>query len=257
MPVGCSNVTFTVSGSIFPSIQTDGTQGSTSFTFYGNNPSPAGTCGGVTPVPSTFSGTIQNNGNDYAPGTTWVNAGSGSGTTTMTKSPSDVPISENTRAVGFSSGIYATLGQFRQDLNASSGSADIFQGRQVFEATGFGTSYDTCWYVGSPTPKVTAVTGAAWNVGYYQVVPPSTLTLNEWIDDYVGFLTGSVTDYQSHWRGGGSPLCGYRTPQVMYIAVAGTSGSSQTYSTDTIGEDVYSDHVTSTRAGVSQNTNWP
>lgn len=257
-PPGCSSVTFTVSGSITPSVQTDGTQGSTAFTFNASSPSPSGTCGGETPVPFTFSGTIQNNGNDYAPNTTWMNSiGGGGGTTTMTKSPSDIPTSETTRAVGFGTGYYTTVGQFRQDLNAASGSGDIFQGRQVFEATGFGTNYDSCWYSGSPTGKITTVSGGAWNVGYYAVNPPYILTLNEWVDDYIGWLTGSVTDYQAHWSGGGSPLCGFRLPQAMYIAITGTSGSSQNYVNDTLGQDIYSDHVTSIRAGVNQSANWP
>jgi hypothetical protein len=175
----------------------------------------------------------------------------------MTKSPSDIPASESTRGVGFGTGYFATIGQFRQTLNAYSGSSDIFQGRQVFEAVGFGTNYDTCWYSGSPTAKVTSISGGAWNVGYYPVNSPYILSLNEWVDDYVGFLTISVTDYQSHWSGGGTPLCGWRVPQAMYIKTVGTSGASQNYTNDSLGEDIYFDHVTAVRNGVSQSTYWP
>jgi len=43
----------------------------------------------------------------------------------------------------------------------------------------------------------------------------------------------------------------------MYVSITGTSGSSQNYANDTIGEDIYSDHVTSMRDGLTQSANWP
>lgn len=256
-PPGCPNVTFTVSGSISPSVQTDGTQGTTGFTFTGSNPSPSTPCGGVTPSPATFTGTIQNDGNDIAPGTSWTTVAGGSGTTTMTKSPSDMPASETTTAVGFGTGLYATVGQFRPTLNATSVSTDIFKGRQVSEYTGVSGTYDSCWFMGSLVPKSTSVTGSEWNVGYYAVSPPAITSLNTWVDDYVGLPSNSVTYYQGQWAGGGAPLCGARVAQSMYIATGGTSGSIQNYANDLIGIDIYSDHVTVYRAGVSQSANWP
>jgi hypothetical protein len=56
---------------------------------------------------------------------------------------------------------------------------------------------------------------------------------------------------------GNSPLCGFRIPQAMYIATNGTSGNSQNYANDTVGDDIYKDHVTVYRAGVSQSTKFP
>lgn len=252
MPAGCTAVTFTVSGSIAPSIQLDGSQGYTTFTWQtSNNPNPAGACGGVTPVSSTFSGTIQNDGNDLGPNTSWRNVTGESGTTTVTKSPSDLPISETTNAVGFSTGVNATLGQFRQILNAASGSTDIFKGRQVRETTGFGTKYDNCWFTGSLYPKWDKVQGSLWNVGYYGIYPPFVTSLNEWADDYIGWPTTIVDYYRKH-RTGTPNICGARIPQAMYIGTSGTSGSSRNYSNGSVGEDIYTDHVTAIRNGVSQ-----
>jgi hypothetical protein len=247
---GCPNITFTVSGSISPSLQIDGVQGTTGFTWNASNPTPPSSCGGYTPTPFSYSGTIQNDGNDLGPNTTWTNS-SGSGSTTVTKSPSDIPTSETTNAVGFGAGLGATVGQFRQILVAASGSTDIFQGRQVSEYTGFGTNYDNCFFTGSMVPQWTSVLGSEWNVGYYSIAPPYITSLNEWADDYIGWNTAHVRYYRSH-HGGGPPLCGARIPQAMYIATGGTSGSSQNYANDTVGSDIYSDHVDVIRAGVTQ-----
>ncbi len=197
-------------------------------------------------MPFTYSGTIQNDGNDFGPNTSWSNS-DGNGSTTMTKSPSDIPTSETTMPVGFSSG---TQGQFRQILNAASGSTDIFQGRQVSEYTGSGTNYDNCYYTGSQIPRL-VILGSEWNVGYYPVNPPYITSLNTWVDDYAGWNSVQVRVYRSHY-GPNSPVCGARASQVMYISTQGTSGSSQYYSGGLIGEDIYTDHVTAYRDGVSQ-----
>ncbi len=66
------------------------------------------------------------------PNSSWENVSGEGGSTNLTKQPHDQPSSETTMAVGFGgSGVYVTIGQFRQILNASSGSYDIFNGRQV------------------------------------------------------------------------------------------------------------------------------
>jgi hypothetical protein len=253
----CPSVTFSVSGTISASAQRDGTQGFTDFTWKATSPSPSGECGGWTPIPFTYSGTIQNNGNDLAPNTAWTDA-DGQGSTTVSKIPSDIPVSEQTIAVGFSSGLHATLGQFRQILAAASGSTDIFRGRQILEYTGYGTSYDTCWFQGSTYQRWNSVTGSAWNVGYYALDPPYIASLNEWADDYVGWNANAVTYYQSYYDGSGkSPFCGARVPQLMYIRTGGTSGQAQYYSSDTIGEDIYLTQVRAYRAGMSQATAFP
>ncbi len=153
--------------------------------------------------------------------------------------------------MGFGPGLAATVGQFRQILNAASGSTTIFQGRQVSEYTGFGTNYDNCWFTGSLVPKWNSVLGSEWNVGYYAIGLPYIASLNEWVDDYIGWNTSQVNYYRTH-HGGGPLLCGARIPQAMYIATGGTSGSSQNYANDTVGSDIYPDHVDVLRAGVIQ-----
>lgn len=251
---GCPAVTYTVTGSISPSTQVDYTQGSTGMSWTASNPNPSGSCGGYTPVSwMQYTGTIQNDGNDLATGT-WSREG-GSGSFTLTKSPRDIPTSESTRAVGFSSGLLATVGQFRQTLNATSGQTDIFKGRQVSEATGSGTNYDNCWFPGSTVPKWTGVQGSSWNVGYYGVNPPYIYTDNEWVDDYIGWNTSQVNYYRVHLRPESFP-CGARVPQNMYIAISGTSGSKSLYRTLTVGSDIYLDHVVTYRGEVSQSTNY-
>ena len=125
--------------------------------------------------------------------------------------------------------------------------AGIFQGRQVSESTGFGTKYDNCFFTGSQVPKFDKVVGSQWNVGYYGINPPFITSVNEWADDYIGWNTSQVDYYRSH-----SSNCGARIPQSMYITTQGLSGISQNYSNGSVGEDIYPDHVTAIRNGVSQ-----
>lgn len=250
----CPIITFDASGGITPSIQLDYVQGYTDFTWYGTNPRPAETCGGWTPIPFTYSGTIQNNGNDWSGNILWVNEDGSQGTARMDKLPHDIPSSETTMAVGFSSGDWATVGQFRQILNDSYGRDDIFKGRQVTEYTGWtGPRYDNCWFEGSQVQKWTDVEGAAWNVGYYAIYPPYITSLNTWADDYIGLNAAQVKYYRDHRPG--PFVCGVRVPQQMFINVYGTSGNLDDYSLGYVGQDIYTDHVTVIRNGVSQSTN--
>jgi hypothetical protein len=228
----------------------DGHQGYTKFSLYSSNPSPGSTCAGWAPVAFSYSGTIQNDGNDLAPNTVWGNAGGGGGTTTVTKSPSDIPVSETTVPVGFGPGVYATVAQFRPILNAASGSSDIFQGRQVSEYTGSGTNYDNCYFAGSAIPKF-LIAGSECNVGYYAVNPPYVISANTWVDDYIGWTTVGVNYYRNHLTPGSFP-CGARATQAMYIGTSGTSGGSQNYAVDVLGADIYTDHVNDIRAGITQ-----
>jgi hypothetical protein len=239
-----------------PSFQEDLYEGYTTFTWTGTDPVPSATCGGITPVSSTYTGTIQNKGDDYAPTSSWKNVTGESGSTSITKQPHDQPASETTTAVGFSSGTLAIVGQFRQTQNASSCSTDIFKGRQVSETTGLGSPhYDNCYFTGSLVPQWNTVDGSLWNVGYYEVEPPFIYSLNEWVDDYIGYNTSQVSYYRSH-HSPASPVCGARIPQVMSIAYYGNSGdATDPYSYDTVGEDIYTSSVTAYRAGVSQTTN--
>ena len=72
-------------------------------------------------------------------------------------------------------------------------------------------------------------------------------------DDYIGWNTQQVAYSRSHH--GGSPVCGARIPQAMFILTNGTSQNEQNYLQDFVGEDIYTDHVTAYRNGVSQTTN--
>jgi hypothetical protein len=158
-------------------------------------------------------------------------------------------------AVGFGPGDYGTVEQFRQILNASSGSTDIFQGRQVSEYTGFGTPhYDNCWFSGSIVPQYSSVTGSEWNVGYYAISPPFITSVNEWADDYIGWQLPQVQYYRAH-RNGTPNICGVRIPQVMNISTSGTSWNSQTYLNDSVGSDIYTNYVSVLRNGVTQTAN--
>lgn len=218
-------------------------QGYTSFTWNASNPNPTSSCGIPAYSNMTYSGTIQNNGNDRGTGT-WQRPGA-SGSFTTNKNPRDIPNSEITNAVGFSGGYLATVGQFRQTLTSSSGSGDIFKGRQVSEATGFGTNYDNCWFPGSSVPKWDKVQGSVWNVGYYMTLD------NTWVDDYIGWNTAQVDYYRQRLTPSSFP-CGAQIPQSMYIAISGTSGSRSNYKNHSVGGQIYLDRVTVNRDGVSQ-----
>jgi len=247
---GCSTVTWTVSGSITVPFQNDSVQGTTSFTWNASNPNPSGTCGGFTPFTSaTLAGTIQNNGDDKGTGT--FTSPGGSFATTATKSPTDAVMSETTNFVGFGTVTgYLTVGQFRQVLNSSTGSTNIFNGRQVSETTGTGTAFDHCWFPGSSVPKFVTVQGSTWNVGYY-----STLD-NYWVDDYIGWNTVQVDYYRNHLTPSSFP-CDAQIPQIMKIATNGTSGSTTQYTSDTITAIIDATTVTVSRAGVAALTSYP
>ena len=218
-----------------------------------SNPVPSGPCGNVRYVSSTFSGTIQNNGDDLASNAAWQNVTGEHGSTTLTKTGSDVPISETTNAVGFSVGNSAYQGQFRQVLNTPSGFADLFKGRQVYETNGSGLQYDNCWFPGAIPPKWSGVTGSSWNVGYYATNPPWITSENEWGADYIGYSSASVQYYRTHLLPKSFP-CGAQVPQFMYIATAGTSGSREYYTSDQVGAQIRPDHIAVTGAGVTQTT---
>jgi hypothetical protein len=254
-PAICPPVVYTVTGSISPSSQVDYSQGRTGFNWTASSPSPSTECGTWTPIPwMIYYGNMQNNGNDLGIGRYLRPAEPNdpnaprTGPITVTKNPADIPTAETTQAVGFSTGALATVGQFRQTLVAGSGSADIFKGRQVSEATGDGTNYDNCWFPGSIVAKWTTVQGSNWNVGYYLFLD------NTWVDDYIGWNTAQVNYYRTHLQPSSFP-CEAKVPQVMKIAVNGTSGATAAYKSHWVGAQIYVDHVTVNRDGQSQTTN--
>lgn len=234
---GCQDVTYTVSGYISRGPIMDGYTGVTSFTWNATSPSPGGTCGTWTPATYiTNSGTINNNSCSKGTGTWRDNIGSGSFIMTKT---SDMPWGETTSAVGFSVGIYATIGQFRETLQHSLN----LNGRQVLEAA-YGSSTDTCYFPGSAVPPY-QLSGGVWNVGYWPLGP------SVWGDDYIGYPTPSVSYYRQAFR----IPCSTSIAQTMRIGV--TSGGSQDYKTHTIGITLPDyQRVTAIRDGVSQTTIW-
>jgi hypothetical protein len=228
-------------------------------TWTASNPTPSHSCGGYTPATTqTLTGTVQNNGNDRATETwseTLSDGGTRSGSFTLSKNPRDVPSSETADAVGFSSGLLATVGQFRQTLVASSGSSNIFEGRQVSEATGTGTNFDNCWFPGSTVPKWTSVQGSTWNVGYYPANPPYIANDNVWADDYIGWNSTQVNYYRTLLQPTSFP-CGAQVPQVMHIAINGTAGSRAVYANGSVGGQIHLNQVVVFRHGVSQSVTY-
>jgi hypothetical protein len=244
-------------GHDFAGSQVNGVQGYGNMQLSATNPTPTTSCVEFTPVPVDFDVTNQNDGNDLGTGT-YANQPGSSGPVTFTKVPADVPASEATVAVGFGTGLAATVGQFRQTLNAIAGDPNrsLFKGRQVSEATGFGSNFDNCWFPGSTVPKFSSVEGSVWNVGYYQVDPPFVTSLNVWADDYIGWNTTQVDYYRKRLKLSSFP-CSAQVPQSMYIATDGTSGSKTNYANDSVGASIISaTQVSTNRAGVSQTTTY-
>jgi hypothetical protein len=243
-------VTWTVSGSITVPYQTDGTQGLTTYSFSASNPSPSTACGGWTPdTTASYTEVIGNGGNNLGLGTLTIMGTVHSGAQ-LHKTPTDLVASETTNAVGFGAGLYATIGQFRQLLNSSTGSSTIFNGRQVNEKAGAGSATDSCWFSGSLVPIYNHVTGSSWNVGYYSSLD------NYWVDDYIGWNSSQVGYYQTHLPPGSS--CTAQFDQVMSIGYGGISFSP--YVTNTLQATInpvlnpVGTGVSITRAGVTQST---
>ena len=252
----CPDVTWVVTGNIgYVSPWGAATpQASTTNIWVASDPSPATECAGWVPETGVeINGTIQNNGNDAGSGTLY-NSDNGEFQYKITKSYLEALPTEITTAVGFGPGQYATVGRYRQTLVAPNGSDDIYQWRQVNETTGFGTNYDNCWFSGSAVARWSTVAGSTWNVGYYLVGPPFVTSVNEWVDDYIGWSQTSVTYYRTHLTPN-SFLCGAQVPQAMNIAVNGTSGTTSTYANDYIASKIYTNYVTVMRAGVTQQSN--
>lgn len=252
-PFSCPAIVYSVSGSLTPSFQIDHVPGSVSFSWNASNPAPAGTCAGYTPTPTmSYGGTVVNKGNDRAAGT-WSRPLPGGGTLTgsftLNKDPRDMPTNEVTTGVGWSVGYLETVAQFRQRLVASSGSTEIFKGRQVTETTGVGPNFDNCHVPGLSVPRF-AINNARWNVGYYGGLE------NWWVDDYIGWNTTQVNYYRQVLTPSSFP-CSAQLPQAMVIAINGDSGSTALYKTHPIMVQLTLTTVSSTRDGVTQAKVWP
>ncbi len=238
---GCVSQRYTVSGTISPSPGIFSSNGSTSISLTASNPQP-GTDPNCEVAPQvTLTGNIENGGCDLVgPSAATENSVFGSFSTSFSK-PADIPSGETTNFQGWSTGSYATVGQWRQVLTSNVN----LDGRQVTEQPGFGAYQDTCTFSGSAVPPA-SLSGGVWNVSFY--FP------NNWDDDYVGYTTHAVTYYRMNFR----PPCSTNVPQAMYVFTRGYNNSLSMYTNGSVGEGIpdYS-NVTSTRDGQTMQKAWP
>ena len=239
---GCAAHRYTVSGTISLFTGVGSLNGSTSLNLTASNPQPSTDAHCQVAPQVTLGGSIENDGCDLVgPSNAVETSVFGNFSTTFSK-PADVPSGEVTNFQGWSSGSYATVGQWRSALTTSLN----LTGRQVTEKPGAGVVSDSCYFAGSIVPQV-SLSGGVWNVGYYFT--------NDWDDDYVGFTTATVTYYRQNFR----PPCSTNIPQQMNIFTHGeNSPISVSYSTSSVGEGLPDyNNVTSTRRGQTMTKKWP
>jgi|GEM_PF-1666788 hypothetical protein len=253
---GCPAFTFQISSASSTFSPTGGTYpfipGTTYMTIHAN-PSPGGqSCGGYTAVSVTLTIQVRNDGCDIAAGSAQNDDGSFYYSYYSMAKPAELPTGESTTAVGWGSGTYQTVQQFRQILQ---GPWDHpFDGRQVTEVAGSDKS-DSCFYDGAAQRgyKQFGVTGGWWIVGRY-ATPPSYPYSNYWIDDYVGMLTDLVTFY----RDNGKAPCSAYAEQLMRICTNGQGCSfTQQYFRNYLTYSLDATNVTASRNGVYQSRVWP
>lgn len=214
---GCTEYTFTVSGTLTQTTGNAYTPGTTAFQWAASNPSPSTACPYYDPIPFTYTGSIANNGCDTASGT-WANSiGGGHGSFDMTK-PSDVASSETSAAIAWWS-LAPTILLFQG--NIAPASLNSLAGRQVFESPN-GQPTDSCWRATDTAENSYSLTGGGWYVGYYYFN-------SSYYYDYVGFSPAYITYYRSKNR----PPCEATAPQAMNIYTRAGLGSV-VYYTDTL-----------------------
>jgi hypothetical protein len=145
------------------------------------------------------------------------------------------PTGETTTPVGWDSD--PTVYSWNQTLLPA---ATNFTGRTVTEQDPGGGGPDTCHFTGSIFAPFTAITGGTWTV----------TSGNHWGSDHVGWHSSAVTYYRAQ----GKAPCGTTFPQTMVIDC---STGPLTYATNTLGCDINSTTVTSTRAGSMAIRTWP
>ena len=145
------------------------------------------------------------------------------------------PTSETTTPIGWDSD--PTVYSWDQTLLPA---ATNFTGRTVTEQDPGGGGPDTCHFTGSIFTPFTAITGGTWTV----------TSGNHWGSDHVGWHSSAVTYYRAQ----GKAPCGTTFPQRMVIDC---STGPITYATNTLGCDINSTTVTSTRAGSMAIRTWP
>ena len=247
---GCISQTYQVAGNLIPVAGTIA-NGYASISLHATNPVPGygGTgCRYNIATYADLTAAIQNNGCDlvtYSSSTLVTDRGT---VNTNLSRPADLPTGETTAFVGWSTGAYATIGQWRSALTGGINPPPTFDGRQVTEAAA-GESSDTCHFEGSRFQPA-GLSGGVWNVGFY--------FYNTWDDDYVGNLPAAVTYYRQNLR----PPCSATVPQGMYIFTHGQYGYEQSYeslyTTGSVGEGIpdYT-HIGSSRDGHTASKVWP
>jgi hypothetical protein len=233
---GCPEVTWQVNGTLTrvnPPNQF--TSAYTTITLNATSPSQY-SCGEFVYLTFSETLTLQNDGCDLATGT-WRNSNGDTGNDTLTK-PVELPASESTEAVGWSSQ-WPTVQQFRPTLHGTVS----FDGRQVKEVQGFDSS-DTCYYTGAPTIRY-RLSGGWWPVGVY-ATPPFFFYTDTWIDDYVGISP----DYIAHYRQTGRVPCDYSASQWMNIYTGGHSGTNYNYKAGYVGGGVTANTIYSFRDNI-------
>lgn len=230
---GCSEVSWQVNGTLTrvnpPNIFT---MAYTTISLNATSPS-AVSCGQYVYMAFTETVTLQNDGCDLATGT-WRNSDGTTGSDTLTK-PIELPTSESTQAVGWSSQ-WPTVQQFRPTLHGTVS----FDGRQVKEVQGF-DSTDTCYYTGASTTPYHLV-GGWWPVGVY-ATSPFYFSTDTWVDDYVGVSP----DYVVTYRQNGRAPCDYSAAQWMNIYTAGHSGTTYSYKSGYVGGGITANTIYSFR----------
>ncbi len=256
IPGGCPNFTFQVNSTTSSITPAGGSYpfvpGTTGMVLH-LAPSPGfQVCGPYVATNVTVNVQVRNDGCDIAFGSASNDDGSASNPAYPMAKIADLPTSEVTTAVGWSSGLYATVQQFRQTLQGSS--TRPFDGRQVTEAAGSDNS-DGCYYSGAAARGFTpfGVTGGWWIVGRY-ATPPLYVYTNTWIDDYVGFLTDLVTFY----RDNGRAPCSATAQQLMKMCTNGQGcANTQQFSSNYLTYSLTSTTVTAGRASVNASKTWP
>lgn len=239
--IGCPNQTYTVTGSYAMYSGNYSVNGSGTFLIDTSNPAPGDTPGCDTTEEAHLVTDVPNNGCDITgPSASSLYTDFGYFSTGAGKAP-EIPTAETSTHVGWSAATLATVAQWRIVLTGGD-----FDGRQVHEEQTSGSNSDSCWFVGSSVAQF-GPTGGWWNVGFFG-------TPNQMVDDYVGYVTTAVTYYRQNFR----PPCSATAGQEMRIAVSGTSGSSLSYTTGSIGAGLpnYTD-VSSSRNGSTVTTTWP
>jgi hypothetical protein len=208
-------------------------------------------CGGIQATNLTINVQVRNDGCDIGAGTASNDNGTYYNPSYSMAKPAYLPTGETTTGVGWGSGAYQTVQQFRQTLQ---GSASLpFDGRQLGESAG-ATKADSCFYSGAASRGYAqfGVTGGWWIVGRY-AKPPYYTYSNTWIDDYVGMTTDLVALYQSSR----SPCSAYAL-QLMNICTNGQGCTyTQNYTSDYITYSVSTASVTAGRASDLQSRVWP